>query len=272
LPYRVNIESFEGPFELLLALVSEQKLDIGRISIAEVADQYLAYVDSHRELDMDVASDFLVVASTLLALKTAALLPEAPLGVEDEDLEEYTPERAREILISRLLTYKQFKNVAATLASRLETESRMHARAAGVESEFIGLLPDYLAGVTLHSLAVICADLAARRQVFLLEAEHVISRSLALEKVAGLLLERLQTAGTLRFEQLYRGEAYPRVVVVAFLTLLELYHRGMIDLDQPSDAAQITVAFRPAVEWTPAADQSEPTAPIDEYLKTLEAG
>ncbi|MCL2883498.1 MAG: segregation/condensation protein A, partial [Coriobacteriia bacterium] len=99
--YRVQIESFEGPFDLLLSLVSEQKVDIGRISIAEVADQYLAHVDAIRDLDMDVASDFLVVAATLLSLKAAALLPEQAIEI-DEDFDDYTPEEARDILIQRL--------------------------------------------------------------------------------------------------------------------------------------------------------------------------
>ena len=267
--YRVNIESFEGPFELLLSLVSEQKLDIGRISIAEVTDQYLAYVDSLRDLDMDVASDFLVVASTLLAIKAEALLPETATA-SDDDWEEYTPEEARDILVSRLIAYKQFKNVAAALKARLESEGRMHARQVGLESEFVGLLPDYLQGVTLHSLAVICADLAARREVFLLEAEHIVSRPLALEKVIDLIVSKLEITPYLSFDELLNGQLQPRVVVATILGLLELYHRGMIDLDQIEDWGNIDISYINEADWAPAEPLLPTTEPIDEYLQMLE--
>jgi segregation and condensation protein A len=271
MPYRVSIESFEGPFELLLSLVSEQKLDIGRISVTEVADQYLAYVDSLRDLDMEVASDFLVVASTLLSLKAEALLPDA-VGEAADEFDAYTPEQARDILVNRLIAYKQFKSVAGALNSRLEGEGRMHPRQVGLESDFIGLLPDYLEGVTLHSLAVICADLAARREVFLLEAEHIVSRPLAIEKVIDLMMARLQAERSLSFSQMLRGQAYPRLVVVSFLGLLELYHRGVIDIEQADALGEIEISYRDVDDWTPANVTPSAPEPIDEYLKTLEAG
>ena len=267
--YRVRIESFEGPFELLLALVSEQKLDIGRISISDVADQYLAHVDAMRELDMDVASDFLVVASTLLALKTDALLPEQAVQYDD-DLDDYTPEEARDILVSRLLAYRQFKNVAGALLARMESEGRMHARQAGLESRFIGLIPDYLEGVTLHSLAVICADLAARRQVFLLEAEHIVSRPMELESVVETMFARLERRRSMQFAEFIDGMQTPELVVVNFLALLELYHRGVVDIDQGEAWGDIVISYRDALEWTPAIEDEPGIAPIDEYLKTLE--
>ncbi|MEA5076517.1 MAG: segregation/condensation protein A, partial [Coriobacteriia bacterium] len=112
--YRVKTEGFEGPFDLLLQLVARQKLDIAELSIAEIADQYLAEIDRMQDLDLDVASDFLVVAATLLEIKAASLLPrdEPAELIEFEDM---SPEEARELLIARLLAYKQFKNAAAEL-------------------------------------------------------------------------------------------------------------------------------------------------------------
>ena len=266
--YRVTIESFEGPFDLLLSLVSEQKLDIGRISVSEVADQYLAHIEGIRELDMEVASDFLLVASTLLALKTDALLPDAVSSIDD-DLEQYTPEEARDLLVSRLLAYKQFKNAAAALNSRLENEGRMHARQAGLEGDFVGLLPDYLAGVTLHSLAVICADLAARREVFLLEAEHVVARPIEIERVLAQLLAELEAKGSLRFAELFKPDAQPGLIVAGFLSLLELYHRGMIDIDQIEAWGDIEVVYRAEADWQPAADVETTVDPLDEFLEQL---
>ncbi|MGI6536352.1 MAG: segregation and condensation protein A [Eggerthellaceae bacterium] len=117
--YRVRTEGFEGPFDLLLYLVSRQRIDIGSISISQITDQYLAEIRRMRALDLDVASDFLVVASTLLEIKAASLIPDADSDQEvDEDLQELAPNQAREVLLQRLLTYKQFKNAAAGLESR----------------------------------------------------------------------------------------------------------------------------------------------------------
>lgn len=266
--YQVITEIFEGPFDLLLSLVSEQKLDIGRVSIAEVADQYLAHIEGIRDLDMEIASDFIVVASNLLALKTNALLPDAVIEVDD-DFEEYTPEEARDLLVSRLLAYKQFKNVAAALSSRLDSEGRMHARQAGLQSEFLGLLPDYLEGVTLHSLAVICADLAARREVFLLEAEHIVSRPIDIESVLGMILDQLERQGSLKFSDLFQPDAEARMLVAGFLSLLELYHRGMIDIAQASSWADIEISYREQTDWEPALELIPDTDPVDEFLEQL---
>jgi segregation and condensation protein A len=269
--YRVRIESFEGPFQLLLALVSEQKVDIGAISVTEVADQYLASVEAMRELDLDVASDFLVVASTLLALKAAALLPEEASGL-DEEFDELTPAEARDILVDRLIAYKQFKNVAAALNARLEAEGRMHARQAALESAFIGLLPDYLKGVTLHSLAVICAELAARREVFLLEAEHIASRPIPVEQRIDEVLRRLQTKRSLSFSALLEDDCTPTLIVVSFLALLELYHRGAIDLCQEGDFAEIQIAYRDPEDWTPAPEVATEGGEdeLDDFIRSLE--
>ena len=125
--YRVRIESFEGPFDLLLFLVSRHKVDIGSISIAQIVDQYLAYVEAMDSLDLEVASDFLLVASTLLEIKAAALLPRES-DEDEEQFEELSPGEARDMLIERLLAYKQFKNAASALAARFEQESRLHPR------------------------------------------------------------------------------------------------------------------------------------------------
>ncbi len=171
--YNVKTADFEGPFQLLLHLVSQRKVDIGNISISEVADQFLAYLGDMRNLDMDVASDFVEVAASLLSIKAASLLPDASDYEVDEEFEDIEPEQAREILISRLIAYKQFRNAAAALHSRMENEGRMHARQAGLETPFLSVLPDYLEGVNLENLALICASLAARREEFLLEARHI---------------------------------------------------------------------------------------------------
>ena len=133
--YKVRIDSFEGPFDLLLYLVSRQKVDIGVISISEIIDQYLAEISNLKDLDLDVASDFLLVAATLLKIKAESLLPKEKVQVEEE-FAELSPGEARDILIERLLSYKTYKNAAHALNSRFEAEGRMHARPFGPDKEF----------------------------------------------------------------------------------------------------------------------------------------
>ena len=117
--YRVRTEHFEGPFDLLLHLVSRQKLDVAEISVADVTDQYLEHVDRMHDLDLDVASDFLLVAATLLEMKAAGLLPEDE-GVLPEEYDDLSPEEAKRLLVARLLAYKQFKNVSGELSARID--------------------------------------------------------------------------------------------------------------------------------------------------------
>ena len=191
--YRVRIESFEGPFDLLLYLVSRQKVDIGSISITEIVDQYVAYIDRMQKLDLDVASDFLLVASTLLDIKAASLIPSEKTEVEDE-LEELSPNEAREILIEKLIAYKQYKNVAAALNRRFELEGRMHPRLCGPDQEFLGIMPDYLESTSLDSLAFLCAEVMARREVFL-DGEPLMLTFKEFELLAHLVENSSRTVG-----------------------------------------------------------------------------
>lgn len=229
--YTVKTEVFEGPFDLLLHLVSRQKLDVNAISITQVADQYLEHIDRMTDLDLDIASDFLLVAATLLEIKAASLLPKEEAYFGDE-LDDLSPEEARDILVARLLAYKQFKNAANEISARMESEDRMHPRQAGLEQEYLGLMPDYLEGLTLRGLAVICADLEHRREIFLLEAEHVASMPISLELHAESVHRTLQKRGTARFSELLDGDCTPEIVVVTLLAILELYKRGMADVSQ----------------------------------------
>lgn len=241
--YTVKTDVFEGPFDLLLHLVSRQRLDVNAISIADIADQYLAHLERMSDLDLDVASDFLVLAATLLEIKAASLLPTEERYVGDE-LDDLSPEEARDLLVARLLAYKQFKNVAGELAARLESGARTHARHAGLEPEFLTLMPDYLEGVTLRGLAVICADLLHRRDVFLLEAEHVASMPISLELHAESVTRTLARKGVVNFSELLGGQSTPELVVVTMLAILEIYRRGQADLQQEELFGDILVTKR----------------------------
>lgn len=229
--YKVRTEIFEGPFDLLLHLVGRQKLDIRDITVSEIADEFCAHIDRMKDLDLDVASDFLLVAATLLEIKAAALFPD-DADVELDEYEDLSPEEARALLVERLLTYKQFKSVSGELAMRMEGEGRMHPRGAGLEEPFLKLMPDYLEGVTLRGLAVVCADLVHKREVFLLQAEHVASMPLSLEMHMESVKRSVRSRGKVRFSELVAAGASAEIIVVTFLAILELYKRGLVDVRQ----------------------------------------
>lgn len=237
--FKVRTQSYSGPFDLLLQLVTRQKVTIGSISISEVANQYLAEVERMEDLDLDVASDFVLVASTLLDIKAASLVPAEPVtrktDVEDEedvDLEGLSPDEAREVLIARLIAYKQFRSAGAALGARLEAEGRMLPRTVGPDPEFLNLMPDYLEGISLRSLAVICADIDSRRETFLLEAEHIAPKRLPVALTVASVDRLVRSKGHLSFSQLLDGDTTPEVVVVNFLAILDLFKRGMVSVHQ----------------------------------------
>lgn len=246
--YRVQIDAYQGPFDLLLQLVSRQKVDIGAISVSQIADQYLQEVERMKELDLDVASDFLVVAATLLQIKAASLVPKeqrVDVDLDDEEFADLTPEETRDILVARLVNYKKFKNAAAALGARMEAESRMHPRQAGIEEQFVGLMPDYLEGVTLHGLAVICADIAARRETFLLEAEHIAAVPISMERHVEGIYRTMRNRKSRTFAELVGEEPTAEIVVVTFLAVLELYKRGAISITQDETFGEMSFEMEP---------------------------
>lgn len=269
--YKVRTQAFSGPFDLLLQLVTRQKVTIGSIAIAEVANQYLEEVERMRDLDLDVASDFVLVASTLLDIKAASLVPAEPLRSsvddyedEDDDLEDLDPDEAREVLIARLIAYKQFRGAAAALAARSEAESRMHSRTVGADPEFLGLMPDYLEGITLRSLAVICADIDSKRETFLLESEHIAPKRLPVALTIASVDRLVRSRRHITFSELIGEDSTPEVVVANFLAILELFKRGLVRVSQSEvfgeiDVEHITGAEAYKIDATALADLDEAT-------------
>lgn len=246
--YKVNTATYSGPFDLLLQLVSRQKVAIGSISISEVADQYLAEVDAMEELDLDVASDFVLVASTLLDMKAHALVPQDVSLKSSYDEDEYddeldglSPDEAREVLIARLIAYKQFRNAGAALGSRMEAESYMFPRSVGPDPDFLNLMPDYLEGITLRSLAVICADIDSKRETFLLEAEHVAPKRLPVALTVASVDRLTRSKGKVTFSELLDGQDTPEIVVANFLAVLELFKRGLVRVQQDAIFGEIEI-------------------------------
>ena len=212
--YKVNTATYSGPFDLLLQLVSRQKVAIGSISISEVA-------------------------STLLDMKAHALVPQDVSLKSSYDEDEYddeldglSPDEAREVLIARLIAYKQFRNAGAALGSRMEAESYMFPRSVGPDPDFLNLMPDYLEGITLRSLAVICADIDSKRETFLLEAEHVAPKRLPVALTVASVDRLTRSKGKVTFSELLDGQDTPEIVVANFLAVLELFKRGLVRVQQ----------------------------------------
>ena len=240
--YHVKTHNFEGPFDILLYLVSRQRVDIGTIAVAEIADQYLEEIAKLENLDLDVASDFLLVASTLLELKAASLVPRDRDEMEDE-ISELTPGEARELLISRLIEYKKFKNAATMLDARSKAQERMHPRPFGPDVEFTTAMPDFLQDVPLESLGFLAAGAFARREVVLLESEHIAAKQIPVEVHVKALHARIRNLKNMRFSQLVNAETPTPIVVVTFLAVLELYKRSMVDLEQDEQFGDISIKY-----------------------------
>lgn len=269
--YKVRTQAFSGPFDLLLQLVTRQKVTIGSIAIAEVANQYLEEVERMRDLDLDVASDFVLVASTLLDIKAASLVPAEPprsfgddFEDEDDELGDLDPDEAREVLIARVITYKQFRGAAAALAARSEAEARMHPRTVGADPQFLGLMPDYLDGITLRSLAVICADIDSKRETFLLESEHIAPKRLPVALTIASVDRLVRSRRRVTFSELVGEDSTPEVVVANFLAILELFKRGLVRVSQSEvfgeiDVEHITGAEAYKIDATALADLDEQT-------------
>ncbi|MEG0071566.1 MAG: segregation/condensation protein A [Raoultibacter sp.] len=240
--YRVRIDSFEGPFDLLLYLVSRQKVAIGAICVTDIADQYLSEVLQRDSLDLDVASDFLLVAATLLEIKAASLIPHERSDEVDE-FDDIAPSEARDILVARLLDYKKFKNAAAALQVRQLSEGRMHARLFGPDPSFLRLLPDYLRDTSLDTLSYACAQAFARHDSFLLESEHIAAKPLPVEMQVRAIHRRIVNSGHVAFSELVNERTPTPVVVVTFLAVLELYKRAMVTLEQKETFGDIEIDY-----------------------------
>lgn len=238
--YRVSTSSFEGPFDLLLYLVSKQRVDIGSINITEITDQYLERVRAMQLVDLDVASDFLVVASTLLEIKAASLLPSQKVEVEEE-LEGISEPEMRDVLLGRLLTYKQYKNAAAGLESLYIRASFMHTRNFGPDASLRNLFPDFLEGISLDALANLCVGCVTRRNRFLLESEHIAAKPIPVELHVRALFSRIRAQKHLRFSQIVNADTPTPLVVVSFLAVLELYKRSMITIVQEESFGDIVI-------------------------------
>lgn len=243
--FQVHLDNFEGPFDLLLGLISKHKLDVTEVSLAAVTDEFIAWIRSQGEdWELGEASEFLLVAATLLDLKAARLLPAA----EVEDDEDLALLEARDLLFARLLQYRAFKDVAATFAERIAVEGRRVPRAVGIEPHFATLLPELVLGITPEQLAMIAARALRPRPVPTVGLEHLHAPPVSVREQAALIVDRLRRTRSASFRVLVADADETIVVVARFLALLELFREGAVAFDQAAPLAELTV------RWTGAED------------------
>ena len=227
--FEVHLDVFEGPFDLLLGLISKHKLDITEVVLSQVTDEFIAYIRARAEgWDLDQASYFLVVAATLLDLKAARLLPAG----EVEDEEDLALLEARDLLFARLLQYRAYKEVAAVFAGKMAVQARRFARRVPMEPQFAELLPEVLLGLGPAEFARIAALTLAPRPVPVVPTGHIHTPRTSVREQAGIIAGRLRTVGRATFRQLTSDCAGTYEVVARFLALLDLYRDGNVSFEQ----------------------------------------
>lgn len=271
--YHVDLEVFSGPFDLLLHLIAKRQLDIHEVDLAEITGDFVASLDGIEDLDLDTATSFLVVASTLLALKSRRLLP-----VDEQDDEDDVAD-VRDVLYARLLEYRAFRDVAGELEARLVQHAGYVGRDVGPEPRFRRLRPDAPLGVGAETLARLAAE-ATAPQPRPHEARHLRRSTLSVRAAATSILQHIDVGDEAAFHELVAGWPLGDRVV-AFLALLELHKHGTVTLAQAGAAAPLrcrrrtadAVAFDPAdgvrVAAAPTRAEARPRgahAPVPEAI------
>ena len=258
MPYEVTTAVFEGPFDLLLHLITRQQVDIYQVSLSAIVDAYVAEIEHLPAVDLDVATEFLLIAAVLLELKARRLLP----GRDDvDDEEELALWEERDLLLARLFECKTFKDAAAALRRMMDAAGRSFPRTAGLEERFLELTPDLLTGVTPERLRRACLRALTPRPTPRVDMDHVAPIRASVADAVTILVEQLPGAGTVTFARLTEGLAERLDVIVRFLAVLELYKRGWLELAQRDNFGDLEVT------WTGADVDQEAVAwaPVEEY-------
>ena len=248
--FEVHLDVFEGPFDLLLALISKHKLDITEVSLSKVTDEFIAYIRQRSGgWDLDQVSYFLVVAATLLDLKAARLLPSG----EVEDEEDLALLEARDLLFARLLQYRAYKEAAAVFAGRMAAAARRFPRRVPLEPRFAQLLPEVLFVIGPQEFAALAARALAPKIPPVVSVEHIHAPFVSIREQAVLIAERLRGLGRASFRQLSSGPwlSGPSSsgtggnyeIVASFLALLELYREDAVAFEQVSPLGELYVTW-----------------------------
>jgi segregation and condensation protein A len=253
--FQVHLDVFEGPFDLLLALIAKHKLDITEIALSRVTDEFIGYIrDLAGGWELDQASYFLVVAATLVDLKAARLLPAG----EVDDEEDLALLEARDLLFARLLQYRAYKEVAGLLAGRMASQGRRYPRRVPMEPRFADLVPEVLIGIGAGEFGAIAARVLAPRPLPTVSTAHLHVPRTSVREQAEILLARLRSLRRATFRQLIADCAGTYEVVARFLAVLELFRDGQVSLDQAAPFGDLFVT------WTGQAGR-EPARDLEEY-------
>ncbi|MEU6001677.1 ScpA family protein [Streptomyces sp. NPDC047197] len=253
--FKVRLANFEGPFDLLLQLISKHKMDVTEVALSTVTDEFMAHIRAMGpDWDLDQTTEFLVVAATLLDLKAARLLPSA----EVEDEADLALLEARDLLFARLLQYRAYKQIADIFSGRLESEARRYPRTVGLEAHHAELLPEVVISIGaagFAALAVKAMQPRAKPQVYV---DHIHAPLVSVQEQAGLVVARLRERGEVSFQVLVEDAGDTLTVVARFLALLELYREKAVELDQEEALGELMV------RWTGGEGDGEPTV-TDEF-------
>lgn len=238
--FAVATPVFEGPFDLLLHLILKEQVDIYEVSLSRIVDAYLAEVERIQVLDLDVATEFLLIAATLVELKARRLLP----GRDDVDLDdELALWEERDLLLARLLECKTFKDVAGVFSRLADDADRTYPRTAGADDRFDELMPDLLEGVSAKRIHAAYLRAITPRPVPRIDLFHVAPIRASVADAVTELIDELPRVGRISFRRLTSGLVERLDVIVRFLALLELFKQGMIELDQDEMFGEIDVRW-----------------------------
>jgi segregation and condensation protein A len=241
--FSVHLDNFDGPFDLLLQLISRHKLDITEISLSIVTDEFIAFIRaleaSGEGWRLDQATEFLVIAATLLDLKAARLLPSG----EIEDEEDLALLEARDILFARLLQYRAFKEVAASFQEAIATADKSFPRVVALDPALASLLPEVLIGVGAQRFAAIAERVLTPKAPPVVAVEHLHSALVSVTEESKLVVEALRKGRTVSFRNLIQGADSTLVVVARFLALLDLYRQGALRFEQVMALGELQISW-----------------------------
>ena len=238
--FSVTVGSFEGPFDLLLQLISKHKLEVTELALHIVTDEFIAHLRAQGpEWDLDETTEFLVVAATLLDLKAARLLPSG----EVEDEEDLALLEARDLLFARLLQYRAYKEVSALFAERMARAGRQVPRTVGLEPHFADLLPEVVLGLGLDAFAALAAKALTPRTEPEVSVSHLHVPLVSVREQAAIIVGRLRRQRTATFRALVSDAATTMVVIGRFLALLELFREGSVSFEQVAPLGDLTIRW-----------------------------
>ncbi|MGW1176198.1 segregation and condensation protein A [Kitasatospora sp. NPDC002543] len=255
--FRVRLDNFEGPFDLLLSLIAKHRMDVTEVALATVTDEFLAHIRAMGpDWDLDATTEFLVVAATLLDLKAARLLPAA----EVEDEADLALLEARDLLFARLLQYRAYKRAAALFGERWAAELLRRPRTAALEPRHAELLPEVVLGIGPRRLAELAARAMEPRPAPVVYVDHIHTPPVSVREQASLVVGLLTELGEASFRRLVEDAPDDLVVVARFLALLELYRERVLAFEQPEALGELLVRWvaeegRGAVEVTDEFDR-----------------